>query len=234
MLAGWDSERRDRLFEQEVVSAAWGRDFLGWAVRRMMSCRFVPGALLAPAVSAVPVAVDPPPLLLDLKTEIELVLATNRDIETAYLGRRTDEHGLRVAEDQFRSDLTISVGRDTGRSNEIEAAADRFLPTFRKVLAEKTEANLDKLKQAWLHALGQPPSSFGEKVGLCWTDLRLHNLAFDTRQRAVELISTTTLKDIRAAYDAVVLEATRVLSAIAPGALGGGNDRQPRGLPREQ
>ena len=72
-----------------------------------------------------------------------------------------------------------------------------------------------------LDQLNLPPASFGEKVTRFWTDLRLGYLAFDSREQAVEAISNVTLEDVRAAYEAVVFDNPRVLSVIAPGALGG-------------
>ena len=55
---------------------------------------------------------------LDLRAAATLALTTNRDIEAAYLGRVSDEYGLRVAEDRFRPDLTINASRGTGRSGD--------------------------------------------------------------------------------------------------------------------
>ena len=117
--------------------------------------------------------------------------------------------------------LVFTVQSPTADGNEIEAATDRFLPAFRKVLAEKTEADLDKLKQAALDRLSLPPANFGEKVGLFWADLRLDNLAFDSRQQSIETIEAVGIEDIREAYEDVVFDNPRVLSVIAPGALGG-------------
>ena len=117
--------------------------------------------------------------------------------------------------------LVFMVQSPTADGNEIEAATDRFLPAFRESLAEKTAADLDKLKQAVLDQFKLPPANFGEKVTRFWTDLRQGYLAFDSREQAIEAISTVTLDDVRAAYEAVVFDNPRVLSVIAPGALGG-------------
>ena len=117
--------------------------------------------------------------------------------------------------------LAFMVQSPTADGNEIEAATDRFLPAFREILAEKTVADFDKLKQALMAGLGQPPNNLAEKVGQFWTDLRLGHFSFDTRQQAIEEISAITLEDIRAAYDDVIVNKPRVLAVIAPGTLGG-------------
>jgi len=117
--------------------------------------------------------------------------------------------------------LVFMVQSPSADANKIEAATDRFLPAFRESLAEKTEADFDKLKQAILDQLSLPPANFGEKVGRFWADLRLGELAFDSRQQAIEAIKTVRIDDIREAYEAVVFENPRIVSVIAPGALGG-------------
>ena len=113
-----------------------------------MRCRLLSGVLLCAvlggtAVAAVqPIDVSPdgnhlvasPLLELDLRTAIELALSTNRDIESAYLGRVTQEYGLRVAEDQFYPDLTINADRSTGRSgdplNRVDIDSTSLNPTL--------------------------------------------------------------------------------------------------------
>ena len=117
--------------------------------------------------------------------------------------------------------LVFVVQSPTADGNEIEAATDRFLPGFRESLAEKTEADFDKLKQALLDQLSLPPANFGEEVALFWKDLRLGELDFDSREQAIEAISAVTIEDIREAYEAVVFENPRIVSVIAPGTLGG-------------
>ena len=117
--------------------------------------------------------------------------------------------------------LVFTVQSPTADGNEIEAATDRFLPAFRDTLAEKTAADFDKLKQATLDQLSLPPANFGEQVALFWKDLRLGELAFDSRQQAIAAVNAVTIEDVREAYEAVVFESPRVLSVIAPGALGG-------------
>ena len=117
--------------------------------------------------------------------------------------------------------LVFTVQSPTADGNEIEAATDRFLPAFRDTLAEKTAADFDKLKQATLDQLSLPPANFGEQVALFWKDLRLGELAFDSREQAIEAVNAVTIEDVREAYEAVVFESPRVLSVIAPGALGG-------------
>ena len=117
--------------------------------------------------------------------------------------------------------LIFMVQSPTADGSEIETATDLFLPEFREILAEKTAEDLDKLKQTSLDQLGMPPANFGETVGRFWGELREGNLEFDTREQAIVAISEVTLDDIREAYDAVVLNNPRMLSVIAPGALGG-------------
>ena len=117
--------------------------------------------------------------------------------------------------------LVFMVQSPTADANEIEAATDRFLPAFREVLAEKTEADFDKLKQAVLDQLNLPPANFSEMVGRFWGDLRLGELAFDSRQQVIGAVTAITIEDIRDAYDVLVFDKPRVVSVIAPGALGG-------------
>ncbi len=117
--------------------------------------------------------------------------------------------------------LVFVVQSPTANGNEIEAATDRFLPAFREVLAEQTEADFDKLKQAVLDQLTLPPANFGEEVGRFWADLRQGILEFDSRQQAIEVVNAVTIEDVREAYEAVVFDDPRAVSVIAPGALGG-------------
>ena len=117
--------------------------------------------------------------------------------------------------------LAFIVQSPTADGSEIEAATDRFLPMFRKTLAEKTAEDFDKLKQASLDRFKLPPVNFSEQVHRFWGELRQGFLEFDSRQQAIEAIDEVTLDDVREAYEAVVLNKPRVLSVIAPGALGG-------------
>ena len=117
--------------------------------------------------------------------------------------------------------LVFVVQSPTADGNEIEAATDRFLPGFRASLAEKTAVDFDKLKQAVLDQLSLPPANFGEKVGRFWADLRLGELEFNSREQAIEAVNAVGIEDVREAYEAVVFENPRIVSVIAPGALGG-------------
>ena len=117
--------------------------------------------------------------------------------------------------------LSFIVQSPTADGNEIEAATDRFLPAFREVLADKTAADFDKLKQASLDRLKLPPANFVEKIDRFLVELMQGYFEFDSREQAIEAINAVTLDDVRAAYEAVVFDNPRVLSVIAPGALGG-------------
>ena len=117
--------------------------------------------------------------------------------------------------------LSFMVQSPTADGNEIEAATDRFLPAFREVLAEKTAAEFDKLKQASLDQLKLPPANFVEKIDRFLVELIQGYFEFDSREQAIEAINAVTLDDVRAAYEAVVFDTPRVLSVIAPGTLGG-------------
>ncbi len=62
---------------------------------------------------------DGGPLLeLDLPGAISLALSANRDIQSAYLGRVSEEYALRVAEDRFRPNLEIVADSEAGRSGD--------------------------------------------------------------------------------------------------------------------
>ena len=61
---------------------------------------------------------DPRVLDLDLRAAVTLAVSSNRDLQSAYLGRVSQEFGLRVAEDRFRPDLSISASRTTSRSGD--------------------------------------------------------------------------------------------------------------------
>ena len=117
--------------------------------------------------------------------------------------------------------LVFVVQSPTADGNEIEAATDRFLPAFRESLAEKTAEDFDALKQAVLDQLALPPANFGEEVARFWADLRLGEVEFDSRQQAIEAVNAVGIEDVREAYEAVVFGNPRVVSVIAPGALGG-------------
>lgn len=75
--------------------------------------------LAAGAQSAIqPVAVGRPVLELDLRAAITLALTANRDIQSAYVGRVSEEYALRVAEDRFRPDLDLVASSEIGRSGD--------------------------------------------------------------------------------------------------------------------
>ena len=57
-------------------------------------------------------------LELDLPGAIALALTANRDIQSAYLGRISEEYSLRVAEDRFRPDLELIADGETGLSGD--------------------------------------------------------------------------------------------------------------------
>lgn len=57
-------------------------------------------------------------LELSLPEAIALALSANRAIQSAYLGRVSEEYALRVAEDRFRPDLNLIAGGEIGRSGD--------------------------------------------------------------------------------------------------------------------
>lgn len=59
-----------------------------------------------------------PVLELDLPGAIALALTANRDIQSAYLGRISEEYSLRVAEDRFRPDLDLIADGEIGQSGD--------------------------------------------------------------------------------------------------------------------
>ncbi len=84
-------------------------------------------------------AVSPPklgPVLeLDLRSAVALALSANRDIESAYVGRISEEYALRVAEDRFRPDLAIVAESAVGRSGDLSDRADTDTAALRPRLS---------------------------------------------------------------------------------------------------
>ena len=117
--------------------------------------------------------------------------------------------------------LAFVVQSPTADAAKIEAATDRFLPSFEAILANMTAAEFEPLQQATLAQLNQPPQNLGQRVGAFWQELRLGYPQFNSREAAIEAVGAVTLQDVRDAYEAVVLNTPRAVSVIAPGALGG-------------
>ncbi len=79
------------------------------------------GAQSAGQLSDQPAGIPPdggPLLELDLPSAISLALGANREIQSAYLGRVSEEYALRVAEDRFRPNMEIVADNEAGRSGD--------------------------------------------------------------------------------------------------------------------
>ena len=117
--------------------------------------------------------------------------------------------------------LAFVVQSPTADAARIEAATDAFLPAFGEVLADMTAADFELLKRSTIAELKQPMQTLNARVGAFWQELRLGYPDFNSREEAIAAVEPITLEDVRDAYRALVLESPRVVSVVAPGALGG-------------
>ena len=88
--------------------------------------------------------------------------------------------------------LAFVVQSPTADAAKIEAATDRFLPSFEAILANMTAAEFEPLKRATLAQLNQPPQNLGQRVSAFWQELRLGYPQFNSREEAIEAVGART------------------------------------------
>ncbi len=140
--------------------------------------------------------------------------------------RTRQQLGYVVRAGSFRLDrvpgLSFMVQSPSVDVNAIEAATDKFLPTFKSALDEMTEEEFAGYRDALVIQLQQQPKNLSERVGQLWNDLRNGYLNFDSREQFTAAVNHVTLGDLRVAYQEIVLaSAPRAISVVSPGEKGG-------------
>lgn len=84
---------------------------------------------------------------------------------------------------------------------------DRFsayTQEYREELAALTEESFAKFKAGVLTALTEPPKNLSAEAGPFVSDWSIENYEYDTREKLIEAVESSTLADVQAFYDATV------------------------------
>lgn len=111
--------------------------------------------------------------------------------------------------------LGLVVQSPEASADDIEVAVTDFTEAFDQQLAELTEAELAREKQAVISGLLDQDRKLGDASQRFWREIDREQLSFDSRQRLADAVRAISAEELHQTFRRALLERARALRAVS-------------------